>query len=301
LSAAHTGSARTTDIVPCAVIAVVVLTYNRAHLLRRCIEDVLLRTTPATREIVIWNNGSDDGTNELLRGVSDPRMKIVHHEKNIGTNAYRHAVALTSAPYIVEVDDDVIEAPHHWDERLLEAFRSIPNIGQLAADLKPDPNDAAYCFLEYAREHRNPWTAKQVNDFTILEGPTPGGCAMTSREAYDSVGGFREHKKLVFWHETEAYVRDLRKKGYRTAILQDLQVWHAGGVYYAKPAQAKLDFHSHRARVERRKNIVKRVILRIPLASSLNERHGWFAPPLEYTPPDFSRTRSDVDSRPHEE
>jgi GT2 family glycosyltransferase len=274
-----------------AVIAVVVLTHNRAHLLKRCVEDVLLRTSPATRKIVIWNNASDDGTREYLAELTDPRIEVVHHEKNIGTNAYRHAVELTSSPYIVEVDDDVIEAPVHWDSTLLEAFRSIPNIGQLAADLKEDPNDAAYCYLKYAKEHRKAWTPKQVNGFRILEGPTPGGCAMTSREAYDRVGGFRQHKKLVFWHETEAYVRDLRKRGYRTAILEDLKVWHAGGVYYAEPTQAKLDFHVHRARVEARKNVVKRLILRIPLAAALNERHRWFAPPNEYKPPDFRRAQ----------
>jgi GT2 family glycosyltransferase len=271
------------------VIAVVVLTYNRAHLLKRCVEDVLLRTSSAAQQIVIWNNASTDGTAEYLAGLADPRIELVHHDENIGTNAYRHAVALTSAPYIVEVDDDVIEAPQHWDATLLEAFRSIPDIGQLAADLKEDPKDAAYCFLKYAKEHRRAWTPKVVNGFRILEGPTPGGCAMTSREAYDRVGGFRQHKKLVFWHETEAYVRDLRRKGYRTAILEDLKVWHAGGRYYSAPSQAKLDFHVHRARVDRRKNRVKRIILRLPFAAALNERYRWFAPPSEYTPSSLRR------------
>ena len=48
------------------MIAVIVLTYNRAHLLERCVEDVLLRTSDATREIIIWNNASDDETKEYL-------------------------------------------------------------------------------------------------------------------------------------------------------------------------------------------------------------------------------------------
>lgn len=271
------------------MIAIVVLTHNRAHLLKRCVEDVLLRTSDGTEEIVIWNNASTDGTAEYLAGLADPRIRVVHHPTNIGTNAYRDAVALTSAPYIVEVDDDVIEAPYNWDATLLDAFRAIPNIGQLATDLKEDPNDAAYCYLRYAREHRDTWTPKEVEGFRILEGPTPGGCAMTSREAYERVGGFRQHKKLVFWHETEAYVRDLRKNGYRTAILEDLKVWHAGGKHYAEPTQAKLDFHVHRARVEGRKNVVKRAILRVPFAATLNQRHRWFAPPDDYAPPEFGR------------
>ena len=47
-------------------IAVVVLTHNRVHLLQKCVENVLLRTSEATREIVIWDNASPDGTPEYL-------------------------------------------------------------------------------------------------------------------------------------------------------------------------------------------------------------------------------------------
>lgn len=271
------------------MIALVVVTYNRLHLLRRCVEDVLLRTSDATREIVIWNNASDDGTAAYLETLDDPRIRSVHHDRNLGTSAYASAVALTASPYIVELDDDVIEAPVHWDRTLLDAFEQIPNLGHLAADLKEDPNDSAYRYLEYAKAHRNVWTAQSVGDIRILEGPTPGGCAMTSRAVYDRVGGFGRHKKLVFWHETEAYVRAVRKHGYRTAILEDLKVWHAGSPYYSAPSQAKLEFHAHRARTEARKNFVKRLILAVPGARRLNSRRRWFAPPDDYTPPRFGR------------
>jgi GT2 family glycosyltransferase len=271
------------------MIAVVVITHDRAHLLRRCVEDVLLRTSPVTTEIVIWDNASQDETREYLATVSDPRIRIVEHEKNIGTSAYAPAVRMTSAPYIVELDDDVIEAPYEWDKTLLDAFQRIPRIGHLAADLKEDRNDSAYCYLKYVKETRNVFVPKNVDGIRILEGPTPGGCAMTSREVYDRAGGFRQHKKLVFWHETATYVRDVRKAGYRTAILEDLQVWHAGSPYYSKPSRAKVEFHDQNQRAKRRKDPVKRAILRIPFAATLNARHGWFAPPDDYQPPDFER------------
>ena len=271
------------------MIAVIVLTHDRVHLLERCVEDVLLRTSEATREIVIWNNASTDGTAEYLAGLDDPRLTIVNHETNIGTNAYADAVPMTSAPFIVELDDDVIEAPQDWDKTLLDAFRKIPNIGYLVADLKEDPNDSAYQYLKYAKEVRQVYTRKVENGVTILEGPTGGGCAMTSREVYARAGGFRRHKKLVFWHEAATYVQDVRKAGYRTAILADLEVWHAGSPYYSAPSQAKLDFHEHRVRTEARKNLVKRAILRLPFAKRLNERFSLFGLPDEYKPPDFDR------------
>jgi GT2 family glycosyltransferase len=273
------------------MIAIVVLTHNRAHLLERCVDDVLLRTSNATKEIVIWDNASDDETNDYLRALAgrDLRINIVHHSENIGTNAYARAVELTTSPYIVEVDDDVIEAPHGWDETLLKAFIEIPKMGYLVADLKEDPNDSAYRYLKYAKEERKVFTRKEIAGFTILEGPTGGGCSMTSREIYNLVGGFRQHKKLVFWHEAAAYVRDVHRLGYRTAILADLKVWHAGSPYYSTPSRAKLEFHVHRRRVNARKDLVKRLILALPFAAALNERYRWFGPPDNYQPPEFGR------------
>jgi GT2 family glycosyltransferase len=271
------------------MIAVIVLTHNRVHLLRRCVEHVLLRTSPATSEILIWDNASEDDTRTYLAEVKDPRVKIVYHEQNVGTNAYAHAVALTSSPYIIEVDDDVIEAPHHWDEVMLDAFRKIPGIGYLVADLKEDPNDSAYCYLKHVKDKGTVFTRREVAGVRILEGPTGGGCSMTSREIYDRVGGFRQHKRLVFWHEAGAYVRDIRRHGYRTAYLEDLKVWHAGSPYYSEPSRAKIAFHDHHARVVARKDFVKRIILRIPFASALNERYRLFEPPHQYRPPDFGR------------
>ena len=83
------------------MIAVVVLTHNRLQLFRRCVEDVLLRTSEKTREIVIWNNGSDDGTKEYLDTLTDPRLRIVHSPENIGMNAYAKAFALATQDYLV--------------------------------------------------------------------------------------------------------------------------------------------------------------------------------------------------------
>ena len=246
-----------------------------------------------TQQIVIWDNASEDGTQQYLASLADPRIKIVEHRSNIGTSAYAPAVALTSAPYIVELDDDVIEAPRRWDETLLNAFQKIPNIGILASDLKEDPNDSAYCYLRYLKENRKVFVARDIEGTRLLEGPTPGGCAMTSREIYDRVGGFGQQKKLIFWHEDAAYVRLVRKRGYRTAILEELKVWHAGSPYYSQPSPAKLEFHKRRARVNTRKNFVKRIILRIPFATALNERYTWFDPPNDYQAPEFGRAWTD--------
>jgi GT2 family glycosyltransferase len=269
------------------MIAIVVVTYNRLHLLRRCVDDVLRRTSERTLEIVIWNNASHDGTREYLNGIDDPRIRIVDHSENIGTNAYAHAFAMTTQKYLVELDDDVIEAPLHWDETMLNAFVRIPKMGYLSANLLDDPNDSAAQWIKYLREKRNAYTRQEVDGISFLEGPTGGGCTMTSRELYDRIGGFRQNPKLVFWHEDAAYVRDVHRLGYRSAVLEGLSVWHAGSPYYSETSPGKIVFHVRHARLTARKDVVKRLLLRMPFIFKLNERYSWFEPPHEYEAPQF--------------
>jgi GT2 family glycosyltransferase len=259
------------------VIGIVILTHERVHLLRRCVEDVLGRTSDLTTEIVIWNNGSRDGTREYLDSLDDPRLRIVHHPENIGQNGYAEGFALLTTDYLVELDDDMIEAPHEWDRRLLEAFRALPRIGFLAADLEDDEHDYA-ANVRY-RERPHLYAVRESAGIRVLDGPTGGGCAMTSREAYDAVGGFRQSKRHIFWEEETAYIADLRGHGYEATTLADLKLRHAGGPYYSKQSEAKHEYWSHYWKRQWRKDRVKRVLLRIPLVAPLNARFEWFQAP----------------------
>ena len=103
-------------------ISIFFLTYSRCHLLRQCVENTLAKTASLTTEIVIWDNASTDDTAAYLDSLTDPRIKVVHSPTNIGMNGYDRAVELTTGTYLIELDDDVIDAPPEWDRQLLEAF-----------------------------------------------------------------------------------------------------------------------------------------------------------------------------------
>jgi GT2 family glycosyltransferase len=264
-SAAPASSATT------AGIAIVVLTHNRVQLLRKCIENVLGSTSAATQEIVIWNNGSSDGTREYLDTVDDPRLRIVHGETNIGMNAYARAFALTSAEYLVELDDDVVDAPAGWDAVLLDAFRRLPTIGYLSADLRDDPHDSATHYRHRVYEY----TESELNGVRILNGPVGGACTITSRALSDRVGGFRQHPRRVFWLEDAAYIQRIERLGFGAAVLAELQVHHTGGDYYGAGSALKDAFWAKEWKRRARRSAVKRLALRVPPVRRLNARFGW--------------------------
>jgi GT2 family glycosyltransferase len=249
-------------------IAIVVLTYNRAHLLEKCVENVLRRASSKTKEIVIWNNGSGDGTRAYLDALEDARITIVHSDRNVGANGYARAVARTSAPYLIELDDDIVDAPADWDATLLDAFVRLPEIGYLAADLRDDPHDVAthhrYRVYEYEETVEN--------GVRLLRGPVGGACTITSRELNRRAGGFSERPGEVFWLEDMAYVAAIERLGYGAAILAGLEVHHTGGDHYGAGTPEKDAFWAREHRRRARRAALRRLAFRVPMARRLHRR-----------------------------
>jgi GT2 family glycosyltransferase len=261
----------------CVSIAIVIAAFNRLHLLRKCVERVALRTSEATREILIWDNASDAETVAYLNSLTDPRIRVVRSPTNIGQNAYAHAFPLTKADHLIQLDDDVIDAPRGWDGVLLDAFAHLPKIGYLAANIVDDGHSIA-CDILY-RQTRHLYTPRVVNGVRVLAGPTGGWCTMTSREIHDEVGGYALSKRQVYWLADEAYIRRIHKHGYEAAILDELKVFHANGPYYSDDLPEKRRYWDSYVRAQARKDAVKRALLRIPFGRRLNARYGFFVEP----------------------
>ena len=141
---------------------------------------------------------------------------------------------------MVELDDDVVSAPDAWDLMLRDAFRRLPKVGFLAADLEKDPHDEASRYRHQIRAHE--YMPFEENGVRLLTGPAGGGCAMTSREVNELVGGFKEKKRKIFWLEDESYIRQVQRAGYRAVVLADLRVHHTGGPYYTTTPKEKEEY-----------------------------------------------------------
>ena len=266
-------------------ISVVVLTHSRCHLLRQCVENVLQRSSKLTTQIVICDNASTDETAAYLDSLDDPRIEVVRQSTNIGVNAYARLFPRCTGEYLVELDDDVIDAPAEWDRALLEAFEQLPEIGYLAANLVHNPHDVTSGVMYGVNAHL--YRTEQVAGVRLkVGGPVGGWCSLTSRELHDRVGGWSEQEE-AFWQEEGIFLEQLQALGYRAAYLEDLQVVHAGGPYYSRTPPEKLAYWRSYNRAVARKNTVKHLLLKVPGLAALNGRHGWFEPPRER--PDYVR------------
>lgn len=63
-------------------ISILVPTYNRADLLRECLDSTLTTTVPC--EVLISDNGSADDTPAVVASYDDPRLQYFRHETTMG-------------------------------------------------------------------------------------------------------------------------------------------------------------------------------------------------------------------------
>jgi len=106
--------------------SIVITTYNRAGIVRRCLDSTLAQGF-ADFEVVVVDDGSEDGTAETLRrAYDDPRLRVVRHEDNRGINPARHTgVATATGAWVVVIDSDDELLPGAL-ERMRELIDELP-------------------------------------------------------------------------------------------------------------------------------------------------------------------------------
>jgi len=90
------------------LVSVVLPTYNRAHLVGKAIESVLVQTM-RDLELIIVDDASTDETLTVLSEwkAQDPRISIVRHEKNSGiSKALNSGFRAAQGAYCAVIDDD---------------------------------------------------------------------------------------------------------------------------------------------------------------------------------------------------
>ncbi len=99
----------TVDLAACPV-SVVIPTWNRARFLGRAVDSVLAQDHPAF-ELIVVDDGSTDGTTELLAAYG-PALGVITHAENRGVSAARNSgIRAARYPLIAFLDSDDIFAP----------------------------------------------------------------------------------------------------------------------------------------------------------------------------------------------
>jgi GT2 family glycosyltransferase len=198
-------------------VGVVILTYNRLAEVSRTVERML--ALPERPRIVVVDNGSTDGTPEMVRRRF-PEARCLRLSGNPGAAGRNAGVAALDTPYVALCDDDAWWEPGSLGRAadLLDAYPRLAVIAGrvlVGADQRLDPTCRAMA-------------ASPVTPTTALPGPAIlgflAGAAMVRRSAFLQVGGFE--RRFFIGGEEELVTLDLLGHGWELAYVADLAVNH---------------------------------------------------------------------------
>jgi len=102
-------------------ITVIIPTHNRRDLLRQTLRAVL-RQRDVDLEAIVVDDGSTDGTEDVVRRVADPRLQLIRHDRAMGVSTARnHGASEAGGAWLAFCDDDDLWAPQKLASQLAAA------------------------------------------------------------------------------------------------------------------------------------------------------------------------------------
>lgn len=99
-------------------VSVIIPTYKRRHVLRRAIDSVLAQTF-TDFEIIVVDDHSEDGSDEIVASYADPRIRFFSHETNRGGNAARTTgIDAARGEWLAFLDSDDAYRPTKLEKQL---------------------------------------------------------------------------------------------------------------------------------------------------------------------------------------
>lgn len=114
-----------------AEVSVIVVAYNHLEKTRLCVESILENTAGVDYELILIDNGSQDGTLEYFQSVRWEQKRVIRITNNLGA-AYPTSSLNPNelGRFICTLPNDVILTPH-WLENLLICMKSDAKIGMV--------------------------------------------------------------------------------------------------------------------------------------------------------------------------
>jgi len=196
-------------------VSIVILTYRRREAVLTLLDNLRAITDPGV-EIVVVDNGSDDGTADAV-AAAFPRVVLVRQPENSGVGARNRGMERAAGDILVTLDDDMIDLDDDDVAHLRRRFAETPDLAGLCFKVVWPGTDRVRDWV-----HRPPPSvADEVFDtYEITEGAVAYRAA-----ALAATGTYRED--LFISHEGLDLSYRLWNAGWRIEYDGRISVGHA--------------------------------------------------------------------------
>ena len=182
-------------------MTVVVVNWNRSKLLKACLESLAAQRFERF-DVTVVDNGSHDGSVEMINAIRDTfpvRLHLIKNLSNVGfCAANNQGIAASEAQFIALLNNDA-EADPGWLAALHDVIRTSGDVGMAASKIlvweDPTRIDKAghLMFPDGQNRGRGSGQTDRGQFDRVEESLWPDGCAAMYRRAMlDEIGGFDE-------------------------------------------------------------------------------------------------------------
>lgn len=236
-------------------LSIVIVNWNSAHLLRKCLDSIRAETHGVDYEIIVIDGGSSDGCEQMLR-EHHPGVRFIQSGKNLGfARANNAAFKAASGRNVLFLNPDT-EVVGPAIRVLNEQLQVLPDAGAVGCKLLNADRS-----LQMSCVQAIPTLLNQILDFECLRSLWPrstlwgmsplydavdhpmeveaiiGACIIMKSEVFRQVGMFSE--EYFMYAEDMDLADKLRKAGYRNYYVPTATIIHLGG---GSAGQARSDF-----------------------------------------------------------
>lgn len=226
-----------------ADLCVVLVNYNTAHLLERCLGELRRASVGLSVRVVIVDNASRDGSADFIRSTF-PDCILIANTDNVGFGrANNQALEFADAPCVLLLNADAYVRADTLVKSLAH-MKSHPRCGVLGAQLVDEEGRVLW---GRGRHFPNPWKDFLIQiglgKYTVDRPPPPRaagdmpdswpcdwvvGCYyMIRREVIQQIGLF-DPRYFLYFEEVD-HCRAVHEAGWSVESLAHVEVVHVGG------------------------------------------------------------------------
>ncbi len=171
------------------LVTVEMVAYNSESFIKQAIDSVLAQTYK-NFELVLVDDGSTDGTAEIITSYSDPRIRYIRTPHRNCASARNRVIAEARGEYLLCVDSDDFIEPEYLEKMVAYAVEH-PQIDYFYPGSLTLVDAAGNCTAQR-------WSYPDFSDPTTLPaflfgkayGPIPNAGSLKSRAMYRRIGGY---------------------------------------------------------------------------------------------------------------
>ena len=222
------------DVVP--LVSLIIPTRNGLHLVRRCVESILKKTSYLNYEILIVDNGSDDpATLQYFQELQpETRVRVIRDDREFNFSALNNdAVKRARGELVGLINNDIEATSKEWlSEMVSHALR--PGVGAVGARLWYPNNTLQHGGVilgmggvaSHSHKHlpRHQYGYFGRADLVQSFSAVTAACLLIRKEIFEAVGGFNERLQVAF-NDVDFCLR-VREAGYRNVWTPYAELYH---------------------------------------------------------------------------